>query len=169
MTPIECAFESEVLAAVLETRWPDQAGGDLVAHVAHCAICSDLVTIAVAVEESREALDARPVIPDSGRVWWLAQRRARLEAAELANRPLRVARVAALACAIGLFCAYFGALSSWARAALGRMASGTGDLDIAARLASASRLLAAHSGVALAMAAVLLLVPAAVYLTIGRE
>ena len=121
------------------------------------------------MEDGRRGLDARRVIPDSGRVWWLAQRRARLEAAELANRPMGVARSIALACIIALLGAYFGAVSAWVRAALGRITAGTGDLDIAARLASATRLLAEHGGLALGMAAVFLLVPAAVYLAIGRE
>jgi len=169
MTPVECQFESEVLGAVLEARWPERTDAGLVAHVAGCAICSEIVTIAGAIAASREEIGAPAAIPDSGLVWWLAQRRARLEAAEIANRPIRATQGIALVCAVALLCAYFGAVALRFQAALGRMASGAGGLDMAGRLAAAARLLTEHGGLALAMAAVLLLVPAAAWLAIGRE
>src|SRR5450759_1190130 len=69
MTPLECEFESEVLAAVLQARWPSRVDAQLRAHVAACPICSDVAAIAGAIEETREAMNARAVIPNSGRVW----------------------------------------------------------------------------------------------------
>jgi len=88
VTPVECEFESEVLAAVLESRWPARTDAALVTHVAGCAICGDIVTIAGAIAGSRDQVSSPAVIPDSGRVWWVAQRRARLEAAEIAARSI---------------------------------------------------------------------------------
>jgi hypothetical protein len=156
MMPVECEFESEVLAAVLEARWPQGADDELKAHAAACSICSSVASIAAAIAESREELRSRAVIPDSGRVWWLALRRARLEAARIANRPLTAVRVIALVCVVYLLI-------------------GTGHRlwwsvipDIGARLGTAFKLLAEHSGLALAMIAVLFLVPA-VYFAMGRE
>lgn len=169
MTPWECEFASEVSDAVLQARWPERTDADLVAHVAGCAICSDIVIIAGAFEESRDEISVPAGLPDSGRVWWLAQRRARLEDAEIANRPIKTAQVIALVCAVVLLCAYFGAIATRFLAAIGRIASGSGNRDIAARLAAATRLLAEHAGLALAMGAVLLLLPAAAYLAMGRE
>jgi len=157
MTPRDCPFESEVLAAVLEGRWASRAESELAAHAAACPICAEVAAIAQAMDESRHA-GAPPLIPDSGRVWWLAQRRARLEAAELANRPIVAARVVALACVIGLVCAYFNVLTGWLQAAFDRIAWG-----------SAPRLFAEHAGLALAMALVVLLLPAAAWLAMGRK
>lgn len=169
MTPVECELESEVLAAVLQGRWPERADARLRAHVAGCGICSDVAAIAGAIEGAREEMSASAVIPDSGRVWWLAQRRARREAAEAANRPIAVAQAIAFACAAGLLCANFRAASRWLEPALRGIASAMGDFDLGAWLSSATRLLAEHGALALAVAAVLFLVPAAAYLAMGRE
>jgi hypothetical protein len=106
---------------------------------------------------------ASAVVPDSGRVWWLAQLRARREAAEAAGRPIAAVQVIAFACAVGLLGACFGATSTWFQAALGRMASSV------AALPSATTLLAGHGVLVLAVAAVLFVVPTAVYLAMGRD
>ena len=157
MIPVECEFESEVLAATLQGRWPDRVDADLRAHVAACAICSDVAAIAGVIEDAREEMSAYAVIPDSGRVWWLAQLRSRREATETAGRPITAVQVIALACAVGLLGACFGATSRWFQSALGRIESGLAGFD-------ARALLAEHGAIVLAMAGVLFLVPAAVYL-----
>jgi hypothetical protein len=143
MKPIECEFEAEVLAAV----WSD----DLRAHVRSCAVCSDVALVAAAMDAMRTI----PVIPDSGRVWWLAQMRARREATRAAGRPITAVQVIALACAMGLLGACFGATSLWFQSALRRF--------------SESAFLAEHGLIVLAMAFILMLIPAAVYLALGRE
>jgi hypothetical protein len=163
MKPVECEFEAEVLAATLQSRWPERVDADLRAHVASCTICSDVVSIAGAVDDAREEMRASAVVPDSGRVWWLAQLRARREAAEAAGRPIAAVQVIAFACAVGLLGACFGATSTWFQAALGRMASSV------AALPSATTLLAGHGVLVLAVAAVLFVVPTAVYLAMGRD
>jgi hypothetical protein len=137
MKPIECEFEADVLAPV----WSD----DLRAHVQSCAVCSDVAVVAAAIDAMRIV----PVIPDSGRVWWLARIRARREATKTAGRPITAIQVIALACAVGLLGACFGATSLWFQ--------------------SASAFFTQHGLMVLAMAFVLLLVPGAVYLALGRE
>ncbi len=77
MKPMECEFESEVLEATLQSRWPEQVDAQLREHVAACPICSDVVVIAAAIEQDREQMRAQAVVPDSGHVWRLAQMRAR--------------------------------------------------------------------------------------------
>ena len=160
MRPIECAceFESEVLGAVLQSRLPDH----LRAHVETCGICADIAAIAGAIDEAREEMHAAAAIPDSGRVWWLAQMRARREAAKAAGRPITAIQVIALACAVGLLGACFGATSLWFQAALRRVEAALAGF-------SPSAFLAEHGLIVLAMAFVLLLVPGAVYLALGRE
>ena len=169
MKPVECEFESEVLAAALQSRWPERVDAHLRAHVAACAICSDVVAIASAIDDAREEMRARAVVPDSGRVWWLAQLRARREAAETAGRPITAAQVIAFACALGLLGACFGATSTWFQSALGRITSSVAGFKIQALLPSATALVAGHGALVLAMAAVLFLVPAAVYLAMLRD
>ena len=153
MTPVECEFESEVLAAVLQARWPDRVDAQLRAHVRACQICSDVAAIAGVIESTREELRASAVIPNSGRVWWLAQLRARREAAEAANRPMTAVQVVAFVCAVCLLGWCLRAASTCLSPVLARIASSMVD----------------HAVLALAMAAVFLLVPAGVYLALGRE
>jgi len=167
--PVECAFESEVLAAVLQDRWPDRVDDRLRGHVADCAVCADVVAIAGAIDDAREELRLRAVVPDSGRVWWRAQLRARREAAQAAGRPITAAQVIALACAMSLLGACFGATSAWFQSALRRAASSLAAIKLPALLPAAAAFAGEHGALLLAMAAILLVVPAAVYLTMLRE
>jgi len=169
MKPVDCEFESEVLAAALQSRWPERVDARLRAHVSTCAICADVATVAVAIDEAREDLRASVVVPAAGRVWWLARLRARREAAAAAGRPITAAQVIALACAVGLLGACFGATSAWFQSALRWVASSLAAFDVRASLASAGALLAEHAALAAGMAAMLLLAPAAVYLVIRRD
>jgi hypothetical protein len=157
MKPVDCEFESEVLAAVLQGRWPDHVDAGLRAHAEACGICADVAAIAGAIDESREEMRARAVVPDSGRVWWLAQMRARREAAQAAGRPITAAQVIALACAMGVLGACFGATSAWFQSALRRMGSALVPFA------------AGHGLLLLGMAAMLLVIPVAVYLTLLRD
>src|SRR3979411_2820911 len=100
MTPVECEFEAEVLAAVIQSRWPERTDAALRAHVAGCVICSDVTAVAGGLGEWHEEMRHQAVVPDSGRVWWLAQMRARREAARMAGRPITAAQVLAFACAM---------------------------------------------------------------------
>ncbi|HLK63159.1 MAG TPA: hypothetical protein VKU19_06945 [Bryobacteraceae bacterium] len=165
MTPFECEFEAEVLAAALQDRWPGRVDAELRAHAAGCAVCSDVAAIAKAIEENRATLAAQAAIPDSGRVWWMAQLRARREDSAAASRPLTAAHAAGLVCALALLAACSRIAWPWFRGVLARMASA----DAATWFAPAARALAEHGAVALAMALVLLLLPAAAYLALGRD
>ena len=160
MKPVECEQEAEVLAAVLQSRWPERVDDSLRAHVAACVVCADVVAIAGSIDDDREALRAGAVVPDSGRVWWVAQMRARREAATAAGRPITAAQVVAFACAMGLLGACFGATSTWFQAALRKVQE---------VLPPAMAMFAGHGLLILAMAAILLILPAAIYLTVLRD
>lgn len=162
MKPVECEWEAEVLSAVLQSRWPERADAGLRAHAASCAICSDVAAIAGAIEADRDAIRDEAVLPDSGRVWWRAQLRARRAAAQAAGRPITAIQVMAFACATGLAGACFGATSEWFQAALQRFAAVMQGFP-------GQPLLAEHWVVALVVAAVLLVVPAAVFVAIFRD
>jgi len=169
MKPVECEFESEVLAATLQSRWPDRVNAALRAHVAACAICSDVVAIAGAFDIARDEMRASAVVPESGRVWWQAQLRARREAAQAAGRPITAAQVIAFACATGLLGACFGATSAWFQAVIGWIGSSVGALDVKALLPPAGALLAGHGLLIVALAALVFLVPTAVYFALERD
>jgi hypothetical protein len=169
MKPIECEFEADALAAALQSRWPEQVDAQLRAHVAQCPICSDVITIACAVDDARTEMRALAVIPDSGAVWWRAQLRARREAAESAGRPITAAQFIAFAFAVGLLGACFGATSTWFQSAFRSITWHLGGVDARAFVSSAAATLAQHSLLALGAAAMLLLVPTAVILTLRRD
>jgi hypothetical protein len=157
MKSVECEFEAEVLMAVIQSRWPERTDGQLRAHVAGCRICADVAAVAGAIEDSREEIRSAALIPDSGRVWWVAQMRARREAVKTAGRPITVAQVLAFACAVGLTGACFGATSTWFQDEL--------RLLWPALVAS----ILTHGLLAAGMVALVLLVPAAVYLAVRRD
>jgi hypothetical protein len=162
MKALDCKFESEVLAAVLEARWPERADAELRKHVKGCAICAETAAVAAALEAEHESLRAEADLPDGGRVWWQAQLRARREAAKVAGRPITAAQILALASAAGLAGACFGATSAWFQEALRRVATDFGALPL-------QHLLVDHTVAATVGAALLLLVPAAVVVAILRD
>jgi hypothetical protein len=149
--PIECELESEVLAAVLQNRWPDRVDASLRVHVAGCTICADVAASASAIDDAREEMRAHAVVPDSAVVWWRAQMRARREAAQAAGRPITAVQVIALACAMGVLGASFATIKFQAMI----------PLTVA--------FVVEHGVLLLGMAAILLVVPAAVYWTLLRE
>ena len=166
MKPVECPFEAETLSAVLQGRWPDRADAELRCHAAGCQICSDAAAIAGQIDEARERTRARAALPDSGRVWWTAQMRARREAAEAAGRPITAVQAVAFTCSIALLGACFGATSRWFQELLGKALAALADGRL---IPVATAILAEHGALLLAMGALVLLVPALVYLTVLRD
>lgn len=162
MHAIECEFEAEVVAAVLQSRWPEHTDAALRTHVAGCAICSDVAAVAAVIENAREDMRAEAAVPDSGRVWWLARVRARREAEVAAARPITATQSIAGACAVGLLGACFGATSAWFQSALRGVGVTLIGIDWAEELI-------AHGALILGMAAVLFLVPVAAWLAMRRE
>jgi hypothetical protein len=153
MMPFECAFEEEVLAGVVA----DRIDAHLREHAMSCGICRDLMEVAGAIGDVRDQMPAPAFIPDAGRVWWISQLRARREAIKEAGRPITAAHVIAFACAVGLAGACFGATSSWFQAALRDF------------VPSATAIVLQHGAIAAGVAVLLFLVPAAVYLAMGRD
>jgi len=169
MKQFECDRESEALAAALQARWPERMDAELRAHVAGCEICSDVVSIASAIDEARDQARAHAVLPDAGRVWWIAQMRARREAAAAAGRPITAAQVIALAGAAGVLGTCFGATSAWMQSAIGRLASGVAGFRMETLTHAAAGAIGGHAAFAAAIAGVVLLVPTAVYLAVLRD
>lgn len=166
MKTVECRFEPDVLVAVVQGRWPIRADRELVQHATTCQICSDIAAVAGVIEESRDSLRAAASLPDPGRVWWVAQMRARREAAAAANRPITAAHLLAVACAMGLLGACFGATSDWFRATLQTL---TAQTDPGGFWSSVMASVATHGLLVAALAGLVLLVPVVVYLVVAEE
>jgi hypothetical protein len=148
MKRVDCEAEAEVLAAVVEFRWPERVDARLREHVSSCAICSAVVAVAGAFDLARQDTQALAVLPDSSRVWWLAQLRARREAAEAAARPITATQVIAFAWAVGLLGVCLGAALTWFQS---------------------TTLLVEHGVLIVGTAAVVFLLPAVAYFAMGRD
>ena len=97
----ECAREADVFEAVAFGRWPAYCA-ELVAHVASCEACADLVEVARALHDDRESLCREAQMPAAGMVWWRATIRARADAARTATQPISVLQGIAGACIVGV-------------------------------------------------------------------
>jgi hypothetical protein len=116
---VDCCREDDVLDALSSGRWPDRTDDELRAHVAGCAVCTDVISVASAVLEVRDAEPADIQIPSSAVMWWRAQMRARQEAAREAARPINVAQVVGLTSVVVLAIVALVALSPWFGGVLG--------------------------------------------------
>jgi hypothetical protein len=173
MRQIECPFESDVLCAVLQSRWPNRVDAELKAHAEHCEICSDVATVAAAIECAREETVAEVNIPhslpESGSVWWKAQMRARREAIETAAKPITAVQIVAFAAAMVIFGVCIGATSSWVQSGLKWAWTQVASSDFSAFVPYATALITSHALLVGAMLAMIFVVPVAVWLAIGRE
>lgn len=169
MNPVECQFEPEVLAAVQQSRWPERVDDRLRAHVACCAICADVAAVALAMDGALDEMRASADVPDASRVWYRAQLRARREAVQAAGSPITAVQLIAFACAVGLLGACLGATSTWFQSALKRLASKAAGFDWTAFLTAASTTFSEHGTIIIGLAALIFLVPTAVYVALGRD
>jgi hypothetical protein len=169
MRPMECEFESEVLAAAIQSRWPGHVDEELRAHVARCPACSDVAVIGGFIDSAREEVWACASVPDSGRVWRSFQLRARYEAAKTAGRPITVAQGAAFTCAAGLLGACFGATSGWLQSGLRKAASSLAEYQFHPVLPSIPGVVSEHGVLILAAAALLITMPTVIYFAILRD
>ncbi len=147
----ECPMEADALFAAIHDQW---APG-LREHVAGCPVCADVAVVAGAVGVEAETAVAAVELPEAGRVWWMAQLRARREAAKTAGRPITAIQVLAFSAAMGLLGACFGATSEWFQGTV--------------RWAGAIQLpWTTVAGIA-GLAALVLVVPFAIVAVIGRD
>lgn len=170
---IECTREPEVLDALAAGGAAGDWSGELRTHVAACAICSDIVTVALPLLQEHHAAVEGAHPPSSGIVWWRATMRARQEAAQAATRPITVVQGLALAASAALFVMLLSAaaptLSGW----FGGLStfSGIGELLTLPRVELPSLMPTTGTGLLLVGACVvcLLLGPLAVYFATDDE
>ncbi len=100
--PTECQREAEVVSAVQAGLWPPAKESELARHAASCTVCGEVASVACCFEEERRSVNRAVSVPSAARVWWRAQMRARLDAAEVASQPLTVAQGIGAVCAVAL-------------------------------------------------------------------
>jgi hypothetical protein len=115
MNTIECAREQDVLDALAARRWPARSDAGLVAHVAQCSICSDMVAVIQPLTEAEEELWPTIQVPSAATVWWRAQLRARQEAARRASRPMTIVHAAASIAALAVMVSVLYVAGPWVR------------------------------------------------------
>jgi hypothetical protein len=111
----ECIREHEIVEAVVSGRWPGACDAELRSHAMDCAVCKDIISVAVALHDERDFALMNARVPSAGLVWWKAELRARREAARTAERPMKVACSLAAASVAGVGVALIAALSSYLR------------------------------------------------------
>jgi predicted anti-sigma-YlaC factor YlaD len=135
MTAERCPREDELLDALGRSF----VGPELTEHVAACAACTELRTVAGALLDDRAAAMIEAPVPAAGTVWWRMQLRHRREAHAVARRSLLIGQAVTLAIAAILIVSLFGGdIASGVREAVGSIRLSTPIL-----LALASSLLAA--------------------------
>ena len=117
MADTRCERQDEVLAG----RHTSDTG--LHAHVASCPDCAELVALAGAILDERNAAVREASVPGSGTAWWRVQLRARREAERTAARTVTLVQAVAIAASLAIALAVLGApslawfaqpgLSSW--------------------------------------------------------
>jgi len=168
MKPRECGHELDVFDAVSTGRWPARVDADLRDHVASCAICTDVLTVAAAFEAEPPALPADHHLPESGVIWWKAQFRAREDARRAAGRPITVAQAVAFASCLGVAGALFGATSAWFQAWIVKLKMFLATISLPSLPsislpASLVTTLAEHAALVAMVAAFLLLAPVTIF------
>ena len=144
----ECFREPDVVQAVTAGEWPGRAEAGLREHVSSCAVCAEVLAVALAFQVDAGDAAREVHVPTAAHVWWRAGIRARQDAAQTAARPITIAEGVAAASGVGLAA---GAIAlGWTAAFSGFTAAGP--LPIALALGG--------------VVAALLLVPVAIYFVV---
>ncbi len=101
-----CPREHEIVAAVREGRWPHGCDAAILAHVATCRHCGEVLLMAESLQQMRSETVRRAELPPAGVLWWRAQVRRRNSAIERVSAPIavvgKVGLAATLLAALGL-------------------------------------------------------------------
>jgi hypothetical protein len=97
----ECFREPDVVEAVRAGEWPGCAEPALRAHVESCAVCAEVLAVALAFQADAEDVSGVR-IPTAAHVWWRAGIRARQDAVQVAERPMTIVEGIGAASGVGL-------------------------------------------------------------------
>jgi hypothetical protein len=118
MNRTECPREIELLEIITCGRWPDQCPAELRTHIAGCAVCNDVLEVAHALHEDRNAAHPAAHIPSADLVWWRAELRTRQEAIRTASRPIKLVEAFGGAAVLGVVVALVKSVWPWIKRSL---------------------------------------------------
>ena len=165
MTRTACEHEAAWVPHLARTGRIEAA---MQAHVQSCDSCRELAGMVTALRAESMAAQQEAVLPTASQVWWRARVRSRLEAAQMAERPINVVQSLAAAALAGLAVSLISGQSVLAmvRHVVGRVEHVTSGGVPLALLGGASPLTWA---LVLGGAAIVLLMPIAVLLAASRD
>ena len=164
-----CAREAEALEVVLNGGWPACADAELSTHVETCAVCADVVAVAVAMQEEHTVACQQAHIPSARLVWWRAELRARQEAARKAARPMTLVQGVAAACLLTALVTIASLLSPWFRTQLTGLIALPTSLPVVDAAAFTGFFAQFGVTLMLALGVWLVLVPVALYVVFSRD
>ena len=97
----DCRHATAVLEAVVAGEWPERVNEELRSHVSACPSCAELLDLSRALSAEAGRLASEASLPTAGAMWWRMQARQRAESARVAERPIAVVQLLALASGIG--------------------------------------------------------------------
>ena len=108
-----CSRESDTAGAASAGEWSEE----LRAHAADCSVCRDVALVAGALGADQRCPPTDLPVASAGRIWWMAQLRARRTAADRALRPISVMELVAIAVmvpvAAGALSSAFPVVAAW--------------------------------------------------------
>ena len=162
MNSLECVHEARIVSAVLSGAWPGEDPA-LAAHAEHCAICREVVEVAVVLRADHEFARREVQVPVAGQVWWRSAVRARLESAQAATRPMTWLHGVTAAITLGIMLAGIGLAwpamaegAAWARDVVGPLVSHAEVSGVVSGVLRQSVLIALGAAACLVIAPVLL-------------
>ena len=157
----ECTCEAAVVNAVVAGRWPTGADADLRTHVEGCEACAEVARVAQAMADIDAAALEQVDLPSAGQIWWRAKVRARAEAARAAERPMLFVQAVTGTCALAALAALGAAVWPWMAQFATRLQS-----QVPAGFTWSASL---PLPVIVALAAVAVAAPIALYMALARE
>ena len=166
----ECGRADQIVDAIGSNRWPEGVDEELRSHAVACSSCAELVELATALKADAAGLVSGATVPTASAMWWRMQARQRAELARVAERPIAVAQMVALASVLGAATASLFVVVVW----LGRRVhEGPEPVAVSASLTAAlERSLAlVQSSLPMAMAVVLsaILLPLVLYFAMVED
>ena len=151
-----CVRENDVVQAITSGRSTDLFDPQLRSHVQTCNVCSEVAAVAGAMCDEYAAALNGVRVPSASLVWWRAELRLRRDSIRAAERPLTLVHAFASAASLGVLLGLLVRLSEWFRQLLAPVLSWSAE--------SSATLLQQNLPLVVAIGAVFVLAPVALYL-----
>ena len=156
---MQCDRENDVVKAITSGQLPQSFHPELRTHVQSCRVCSEVASVAVAIRDDYAEAACNVRLPSASLVWWRAELRLRRDSIRAVERPLTAIQALGGAAAIGVLLALLVRLSAALRETFQPLLAWTSDAP--------ATLIQQNWLAVLALGAVLILAPLALYLMLS--